>query len=140
MRRLVAAVSVSLVFALAACSEKKSGPKFYYDLGPDTLDVSAYSPLAQRGYGVLQEKCKVCHSPARPLNAPYTAADDWEGYLARMAFSAGVENKVDIDNESRRLILAFLLEDARRRKYGEHAAAWQAHSEALKKRFAARAN
>lgn len=131
----------------------KGGGIFADDLGPETLDVSAYPGPIQGGYRLLQEKCSRCHSAARPLNSPFVEmgasevaatkrqhpewfqneavwtirSEVWKRYTHRMA----MKPRSEINRKEADAILAFLVYDGKIRKIGQGAASWKAHRSRL---------
>jgi len=55
-----------------------------YDLGPATIDVSAYSPHYKETYDLFMRKCSLCHTPARAINFPTVTKEDWTRFLMTM--------------------------------------------------------
>lgn len=150
------AFSVPQVSADAAAdAEKEKAMKNPYpnDLGPSTVDVSQYSPEAQQGYKLMQDKCAKCHTPARPLNSQFLdlKADEiakakasnpemfkdklvwqvedgiWQRYVKRMMAKPGC----NISSEQGKKIWKFIVEDSKKRKTGAAAAGWAAHRKKL---------
>ena len=75
-------LSAGLMFAAGFAAaetftESQLAAKFYFDLGPATVDASQYPKEAREGYRIFARVCSKCHSPARPLNAPITDKADW---------------------------------------------------------------
>ena len=58
--------------------------RFYYDLGPDTIDVSGYPKEQQDRYQVFATVCSQCHTLARPINAPQATREEWDSFIKRM--------------------------------------------------------
>jgi cytochrome c2 len=48
------------------------------------VDLSAFSPEAQHGYQVLEQRCTRCHEIDRPLHAN-VGQGGWASYVRRMA-------------------------------------------------------
>ena len=132
-----------------ACSEKKenSAPKesaalasstkpmarFYYDLGPATVDVSGYPQRERENYKIFLFVCGTCHSAARPLNAPYAQADTWKRFVLRM--HTKMQNQAVLPSqEEEDHILEFLVYDSRIRKI-VNSKDFQSQQENLKKLF-----
>lgn len=147
-RRLALAAFLGLAPLFLACSKKSAQPapvkpaasaprepsaRFYYDLGPATVDVSGY-PEKQRGnYKDFLSLCGTCHSAARPLNSPYVGLDTWKHYVRRMHVK--MENRAILpskDEEER--ILEFLVYDSQARKV-DKSAEFSTQQEKLKKLF-----
>ena len=71
-----------------ATPERSKAALFYSDLGPESVDVSAYPPERKRDYAVYAQACSRCHTLARSINAPYVSRGWWEFYVARMRVRA----------------------------------------------------
>lgn len=59
-------------------------PLFPADLGPDTIDVTAYPVSQQENYALFVKKCSLCHTLARPINSPLVDASTWTRFVKRM--------------------------------------------------------
>src|ERR1051325_8379280 len=70
---------VALAVLLVSCNKaprptadsltpKEAPKKFYYDLGPDAVDVARYPKKIRKESLPFQAVCSGCHTPARPLN------------------------------------------------------------------------
>src|SRR3990167_1440253 len=95
--RLTAGFLIILLF-LSGCGKKKEKAAeipaqftfvqlqalFSWDLGQDFIDVSVYPQAQQANYEVFKAKCSVCHTLARPINAPNAERRDWERFVKRM--------------------------------------------------------
>ncbi|OGR81818.1 MAG: hypothetical protein A2902_06895 [Elusimicrobia bacterium RIFCSPLOWO2_01_FULL_64_13] len=128
--RIVTAVAGFVVAAalLSACGKPEGPPssssplsrqemaaKFPADLGPATVDVSAYPREVQDGYRVFLAVCSSCHSTARPLNSSLTSAFDWKRFVQRMHVK--VEDRgYHLEKPDMKKILDFLVYDAAARK------------------------
>lgn len=112
-----------------------AGPpaRFYYDLGPAAVDVSAYPSSYQQGYKLFSAVCATCHSTARALNAPYAEADTWKRYVRRMHVKMESRSALPAPQEEA-LILEFLIYDSKVRKL-DKSEEFQAQQEKLKTRF-----
>ena len=78
---LIASAALSaLSFLLMAQTSNLTLPQ---DKGPDKIDVSSYPPDMQNAYKLFSQKCKKCHTIARPINTMMTH-DEWERYVKRM--------------------------------------------------------
>lgn len=139
--------------------ERQAAKRLYAnDLGPATLDVSAYPPEVQQGYRLMRERCAQCHTAARPLNAEFvevkpegleTLQQDralfsnqrlwriepgvWERYVKRMMNKAGCNTTP----EEAKQIWRFLVYDSKTRKLGPAREAWKKHRQELLERFKA---
>jgi mono/diheme cytochrome c family protein len=129
------------------------------DLGPKTVEVSTLSVTAQKGYRLMLQKCTLCHTSARPLNAQYLDVDSatvdrlkksrpelfvnryllqieegvWKRKIKQMAGKSGAK----ISNEDAKTIYAFLLEYYQDKigKNAEKADQWIAHRKKLLEQF-----
>lgn len=145
MRVRLAALLLSLAALAGACSKKgepapheggaegKEPPRFYYDLGPATVDVSRYPPKEQEGYKLFLAVCGTCHSTARALNAPYSGADAWKRYLRRMHVKMASRSVLPSPRDQER-ILDFLVYDSKVRKL-DAPDEFKAGQDALRTRF-----
>lgn len=116
-----------------AAAATKQTLRFYYDLGPATVDVSAYPEAQRANYKLFLSVCGTCHSTARPLNAPYVSAEDWRRYENRMHVK--MENQaILLSEENHERIIEFLIYDSKVRKVSR-GAEFQAGQEKLKKLF-----
>ena len=52
------------------------------------VDISNYPQEAKEGYKIFSQKCIKCHSPAKPLNAPYSG-EAWKTPVYRMMRKEG---------------------------------------------------
>jgi hypothetical protein len=100
----------------AALGEDRAAqPRFYSDLGPSTVDVSAYPEELRENYALFVDVCGACHSTARPLNSPYTSEAEWRQYVRRMRGKMkGRGIRLFGDAEER--LVAFLVYDSEVRK------------------------
>ncbi len=133
MRRLlmvgvVVAVAAGLWFGAATCGNGEAAsrgttssprePAFPADLGPDTIDVSAYPASQQENYALFAEKCSICHTLARPIHSPLVDASTWTRYVKRMhgknrdRFQGGPL----LSGEEAKRVISFLAFDSRERK------------------------
>ena len=112
---------------------RKAAARFYYDLGPATVDVSGYPPVERENYKIFLSVCGTCHSAARPLNAPYAGADIWKGFVRRMHTKMESQAVLPSPKEEAR-ILEFLVYDSGIRKIAR-SSSFQAQQEELKKLF-----
>lgn len=106
--------------------------RFYMDLGPDAVDVSAYPAKARAGYDVFVKVCSQCHTLARPLNAPETTRAEWETHVRRMHEKTLVYGWwTDFGKADAGKILDFLEHDSKTRKLDD-AAGFAARTARLK--------
>jgi mono/diheme cytochrome c family protein len=108
--------------------------QFYYDLGPDTIDVSGYPKAQQDAYAVFQKTCSQCHTLARPINAPYVTSRDWQRYILRMHEKTKSRPGTVISKEDAKVIVDFLVSDAKVRKVS-HKKAFNLETAKLKALF-----
>lgn len=111
---LLADRAVSAEAKGAAMSEKEKAQKepFPNDLGPDSIDVSAYPAPLQKKYAFLKE-CGQCHTMARPINSQIFEDDAWKRYVKRMKAKPGCDIK------HAKEIYEFLRDDSKIRKIGK---------------------
>jgi mono/diheme cytochrome c family protein len=127
-------VATAVAAAAAKFDAHQLAAGFYYDLGPDALDVSKY-PQAQRdGYKVFAETCSKCHTLARPLNSPLTSEQDWRRYMRRMHGKTKSAPGTSFTPVQAGAILDFLVYDAKVRKL-DGKAAFAAQTKRLKDEF-----
>ncbi len=108
--------------------------KFYNDLGPSTIDVSAYPKQQQDAYTLFAHTCSQCHALARPINAPLIKREDWKRFISRMHMKTKVTAGTSISKEDAAKIADFLAFDAKIRKV-DGKAAFDAQTERLKKLY-----
>lgn len=82
------------------------------DLGPDTIDVSAYPQKMQRAYTVFAQQCSRCHTLARAINSQWATSVFWEHYVKRMWRKPGS----GINGAEAKQIWEFLVYDSQVRK------------------------
>lgn len=113
--------------------ERRKAALFYSDLGPDTVDVSAYPAERKRDYEVYVRVCSRCHTLARSISAPYVNRGWWEFYIARMRVRAHFHGD-PLTQKDIRAVLDFLEYDSNERKVAR-AAQFEATKAELKRRF-----
>ncbi|MBI4051968.1 MAG: hypothetical protein HY400_05640 [Elusimicrobia bacterium] len=90
-------------------------PRFFYDLGASTVDVSGYPQRQQENYKLFLTACGACHAPARALNSPIIEESAWRRFVHRMHLKMegrGITlEKLDEDH-----IIEFLVYDSEIRK------------------------
>ena len=124
----------SAAFAAGKLTERELNARFYYDLGPDQIDVSAYPADHQERYTLFADKCAQCHTLARPINSPLAKREDWRRYVNRMHIKAAASSKKEISADDRSKIVDFLVYDSKIRKIDSKADFAQQVT-ALKARF-----
>lgn len=83
-----------------------------YDKGPATINVSAYPASIRKDYNVFRQRCTLCHTLARPINADFVLPDEWARYVKRMMHKPGSE----ISPVNAKKIYTFLVYDSSVRK------------------------
>ena len=116
-----------------ATSERSKAALFYSDLGPETVDVSAYPPEKKRDYAVYARACSRCHTLARSINAPYVSRAWWEFYVTSMRVRAKFHGE-PLTKQEVRAVLDFLEYDSNERKVAR-ASEYEATKAELKRRF-----
>ncbi len=87
---LTAAVSIRVVGSQIYDDRPLDRKVVSWDAGPDTIDVSKYTPEMKRKYKIFAERCgSKCHTLARAINCDFAIEDDWERYIKRMMRRAG---------------------------------------------------
>lgn len=107
---------------------------FYSDMGPDSIDVSAYPAQQRYEYGVYSSACARCHTLARSVNSPLVGRGWWEFYMLGMRVRSRRAGR-PLTKDETAAILDFLEYDSRVRKV-EKAREFDALTEELKVRFA----
>lgn len=69
------------------------------------VDISNYPQEAKEGYKIFSQKCVKCHSPAKPLNAPYSG-EAWKTAVYRMMRKEGSQ----INQKEAEKVYAFLVQ------------------------------
>jgi hypothetical protein len=150
---------VAIVWAEPVPGNKPGVGLYPNDYGPAAIDVSGYPAEMQQTYKVFAMKCSACHTIARPINSQFlelSAAeqaalkktqpeifqndkvwhvgdDVWKRYVKKMMAKPGCP----VGPDGKR-IWDFLVFDAKARKTGERAKAWQAHRQKLLTDFKAK--
>ena len=106
---------------------------YYSDIGPDSVDVSAYPAQQRYQYAIYARACSRCHTLARSINAPLVGRGWWEFYMLGMRMRSRREGRPLTPDETQ-AILDFLEYDSRVRKV-EDARRFDALTEELKRRF-----
>jgi hypothetical protein len=87
------------------------------DLGPQTIDVSAYPVAQQENYRLFSAKCTPCHSLGRSINSPIVDASTWTRYVKRMhGKNQARRGGPLLSGEEAKKVLSFLVYDSRERK------------------------
>ncbi len=130
---LAAAVVALAVGGAMAMTEKEKAQKepFPNDLGPDTIDVSAYPAEMQAKYKTFATQCNQCHVINRPINSQIWEDAAWKRYVKRMMTKPGCTIKKGKE------IYEFLSYDSQQRKV-KHKAEWKAHRLDLLTQFKAK--
>lgn len=107
---------------------------YYADLGPDSIDVSAYPAQQQYNYGFFRLQCARCHTLARAVNSPVQSRAYWHFHMIRMSLHSRFQKEGPIPADQMKSMLDFLEYDARVRKV-EDRQRFEARTEELKRRF-----
>lgn len=133
-RRVLSGLAVLAAAAAVFATDRASRDVlFYSDLGPETIDVSAYPAQQRENYAVYARACSRCHGLARSINAPYVARGWWEFYMTNMRLRGNLAGR-PFSKEETKAVLDFLDYDSRVRKV-EHAADFEKSTRELKRRF-----
>ena len=114
--KLALVALTSLAWAADRYTPEQLNARFYYDLGLDSIDVSAYPEKQQAEYAVFQRNCAQCHTLARPINSPYIEEKDWTRFVTRMHEMSKEGGKMEISAGDAAQIVDFLVYDAQIRK------------------------
>jgi len=115
--------------------EKELSARMPADLGPDTVDVSNYTPAQQKNYALYLNRCSRCHTPARALNSRITTREEWQHFVSLMhgrLLSRSMSEPWNPDEG--RAIIDFLTYDSQIRKI-EHAKEFESLQVRLAERF-----
>ncbi|MBI4051355.1 MAG: hypothetical protein HY400_02500 [Elusimicrobia bacterium] len=110
-----------MVRAQGKFTEEQLKARFYYDLGPDSVDVSSYPKEQQANYAVFAKTCAQCHTLARPIHAPIIERKDWKRYVDRMHVKATIKSDVKMTKADSKAVLEFLAYDSKVRKMDRRA-------------------
>jgi len=129
-----------LLLASASRAEERFTPeqreaRFYYDLGPKEVDVSAYPMERQEQYRTFARACSQCHTLARAINSPLTTREDWTRFIKRMYAKGKPGAGKALAKEDAVASIEFLAYDSHARKV-KGKAAFAAHTRELKALFA----
>lgn len=133
---LIAAATAA--FAAGKLTERERGARFWYDLGPEAVDVSGYPQKQQESYRLFAGKCSQCHTLARPINSPLTERKDWRRYVRRMHAKIEASSQASFSADEQARIVDFLVFDAKARKldgkgdFAKQAAALKARFDEVK--------
>lgn len=116
-----------------AFSEKELEARYYYDLGPDSIDVSQYPLGQQENYKLFAQVCSRCHTLARAINSPRETYIAWKFYVFTMRMRSKLTSSAEYTPEEAQRIVDFLTYDSMVRK-DIH----REEYEALRKRLEAR--
>ncbi len=107
------------------------------DLGPATIDVSAYPAEYQRTYReVFVPYFSRNGGTARMVNSPLVTSDEWKKEIERIRTRMPCCSKCPfLSLANARALWRFMVYDSARRKTGPNAAAWQALRSKLVERF-----
>jgi hypothetical protein len=121
--KLLSLVGFLCMIAVAAAGESGQTPtesqlnaRYYFDLGPDKIDVSAYPEAQQKAYPLFEKTCSKCHSLSRAINSPFTTREDWKRFLTRMHERKKALGGPGFMQNEGRTILDFLAFDSQERK------------------------
>lgn len=131
---IVATLIGGLAWAADRFSPEQLSARYYNDLGPSRIDVSAYPPEHQQAYASFEEHCSACHTLARPINAPIVARKDWSRFVQRMHMRSKAKTGAGFYKVEAKAIVDFLAYDAKLRKV-EHKAEFDAQTKELKALF-----
>ena len=81
---LVSLIALGVTASSASGQEDDEVKTFDMDLGPASIDVSAYPAEYQSAYVLFSRKCSKCHTLARPINSSMTG-EEWFSYVSRMS-------------------------------------------------------
>jgi len=149
MRRILRAAAILGLAGAARAGEAVASASDAYpgDAGPAAIDVSSYPAAMRADYKLFAARCALCHTLARPINAPFVelsvheqglarmsepelyadprlarvGEDVWKGYLKRMTARKGSP----VTWAEGRRIWRFLVYDSARRKTGAGGRAWR---------------
>lgn len=131
---LLAGLSSACALRTARHPEGKAYPLYHFDLGPDTIDVSAYPPERQEQYRLFARRCSSCHTLARSINVVTIGRDEWAYYVMRMRLRGSKTKGVTYTREEGLQIVDFLAYDAQIRK-AARLKEFEAEDRARRKKF-----
>ena len=115
-------------------TDKELQSIYYYDLGPDEIDVSSYPQRQKDQYALFAKTCSQCHTLARAINSPHVGRGAWEIYVLRMRLRSQFKGGTAITRKEAKAILNFLAYDAKVRKVSGKAE-FKSLTRRLRKRF-----
>jgi hypothetical protein len=122
MRFSIAAFA-ALLFVPALLAESSAEKRlrelsvpFYFDLGPDSIDVRDYPKKRRKQYETFVRRCSGCHTLSRAINTPMRGKEEWEYYVYRMRLYSLSEKERRIQKAELEDVLSFLVYDSRIRK------------------------
>jgi len=89
---------------------------FYYDLGPDSIDVSKYPERRGEQYKIFVRRCSACHTLARSINSTMRSREEWSYYVHRMRIMDLSEKEHHLRRVELKDVVDFLVYDSRIRK------------------------
>jgi len=107
---------------------------YYADLGPDSIDVSAYPAQQRYNYGFFRLQCSRCHTLARAVSSPVQSRAYWHFHMIRMSLHSRLQREGPIPPDQMKAMLDFLEYDAQVRKV-EDKKRFEQRTEELKRRF-----
>ena len=115
-------------------TEAELNARYYYDLGPDSIDVSQYPQNQQANYKVFAQLCSQCHSLARAINSPRSNHVAWEYYIFRKRLRSKFAPGKGFGRREASVSLSFLDYDSKMRK-GKYREDFEALSGELQRHF-----
>jgi len=97
-------------------TDKEMKALYYYDLGPDSIDVSQYPAGQQENYRLFARVCSQCHTLARPINSPRESYVAWKYYVFTMRMRSKFTPGTGYSPEEAQKIVDFLTYDSMLRK------------------------
>lgn len=114
-------------------SGKLKAAAYPADLGPETVDISAYPLRIRADYKIYARVCSKCHTLARANYSKNVERGWWELYITNMRARAAWKG-ARLSRDEVRAILDFLEYDSRVRKH-ERATEFEQTNEELERRF-----
>ena len=115
-------------------TKQELNASYYYDLGPDTIDVSNYPQKQQANYKVFVRACSQCHTLARAVNSPRSSPVAWKYYIFRLRLQSKFAPGKGFNRREATVALDFLNYDSKMRK-GKHRDDFEALSRTLERHF-----